>query len=221
MLRTIEVESRYKITDPTKFVDLDFKQGKRIVDKYLDTVNGDLYKKGIFIRNRNGKKLDFKFNMESLVNKKVKSDHSHCDEYSFSIPFVVDDIDKMAEVCSFLQLKVPAIFDYEHFLLEKELSELVVVDKQRSHVQKGGFDLSLDNIKDAGWFIEIEKIVNVGIDEIGLTERLELTKSEIGNYAKSIGIKGEKFNSGYVEIILRKLKYDIYIQGKYLLKEDL
>src|SRR5262245_42734712 len=91
MGRSIEIELKFEILDAPQvqaFVqDLSLLGHKRIVDVYLDTPAGVLFKQGIFIRVRDGQKLDIKFNQEDMAKGlDEKPEHTHCDEVSCPLP---------------------------------------------------------------------------------------------------------------------------------------
>jgi len=220
MTRTIEVESRYRIMGDIPKFSFPFSDERRIVDTYLDTKDGSFYQQGVFIRNRNNLKLDFKFNLESFLDQNLKSDHSHCDEYSFDMPFNKASAKDLKQVCSILKLKFPAKFTYKEFLKINSLSPLVVVDKKRYIAEDSGFELSIDVIKDVGNFIEIEKLVKVDTHSDKYQQVLDQTKQSIQKYVKSLGIKAERFETGYVELILQNTNFELYMKGKYLLNKD-
>src|SRR5207247_1690125 len=95
MSRSIEVELRFRIQNPEEikiFVkNLKVIEEKRIVDVYLDTEDGELFKRGIFIRLRNGKKIDIKFNKEEVYKSLDEHiEHTHCDEVSHPLPLTHD-----------------------------------------------------------------------------------------------------------------------------------
>ena len=67
---SIEIELRYEVLDGVKlqpFIQkLTLLHTKRVFDVYLDTPGGDLRRRGIFVRIRDNKKLDIKFNRACL-----------------------------------------------------------------------------------------------------------------------------------------------------------
>ncbi len=86
----IEVELRYTIENVDKlrqFLDTKIPLSKKYqIDVYYDTDQADLYKQGLFIRTRNNKTLDFKFNKEDFFGKKRFGAHTHCSEYTYDLP---------------------------------------------------------------------------------------------------------------------------------------
>ena len=220
MNRTIEVESRYRIIGAIPKLALSFSSAQRVVDIYLDTQAGAFYQQGVYIRNRNNFKLDFKFNLESFLDPTFINDHSHCDEYSYNIPFNNEAKNDFDKVCAILKLRSPQNFTYAEFLKINSLVPLVTIDKQRSKAKDAGFELCLDVIKGAGNFIEIEKLVEVPQTSSEDQPNLDKIKQNMQTYIESLGIKAERFESGYVELILQKTNNELYKQGRYLLDKD-
>jgi len=216
----IEVESRYEIIGEIPKFPFVLSGEKRVVDTYLDTKEGMFYQQGVFIRNRNNSKLDFKFNLENFLDPKLKNDHSHCDEYSFDIPFNKKSIKAFEELCTILKLKFPNQFTYQQFLKDNLFDTLVTIDKKRYKAEDSGFEICLDVIAGVGNFIEVEKLIEV--DQFGdkYTQVLNETKKSIESYINSIGIKAERFEAGYVELILQNTNFELYKKGKYLLNKD-
>ncbi|MDI6592114.1 MAG: CYTH domain-containing protein [Patescibacteria group bacterium] len=96
--KNIEVEFKYQILDEKQLKDfiknLKFIERKREIDVYFDTPNGDLYKKSIFIRIRNGKSLDFKYSPAAILyGKKGEIKKSeHFKDYSFPLPLSLKNL---------------------------------------------------------------------------------------------------------------------------------
>jgi len=160
MRKNIEVELKFKILDENeieKFLqDLKFVKKKSNLDKYLDTENAQLYKNGIFIRIRDNKKFDFKFNKEAIANQNMFSDHSHCDEYSFDIPLsggILPRVNKVLEMLKLKRIVSPTIDDLKK---QNNFIESVIIDKVRKIYKDSDFEYSYDNVKNLGKFLEIE-----------------------------------------------------------------
>ena len=89
MTNPIEMEKRFQVkqADLNDFLEnKKFISSKQVVDEYLDTSDGLFYQDGIFIRLRNGKSLDFKFNPDHLGANNV-NEHVTCHEYNVALPF--------------------------------------------------------------------------------------------------------------------------------------
>lgn len=223
MKRSIEIELRYQIlkdATPLKFRNLFGNPTKKhVFDEYLDTAKGELYRKGVFIRIRNYKNLDFKFNLEDLLKKNFKNDHTHCDEYSFIIPFNQRKQQSFQSVCNILNLHSPTTkFSFQHFKKENNLTSLVTVDKERYTYKHPDYIISVDYLNNLGQFLEIERIVQLPSRNVEVN--LERHKQQIKNFASSLGFKLQPNNTGYCELALREQNFDLYQQGKYVLETD-
>ena len=220
MNRTIEIESRYKIIGDIPKLAFSFSKKEKIVDIYLDTKDGNMYQQGVFIRNRNNSKLDFKFNLESLLDKSMLNDHGHCDEYSFSIPFTPSIKKDLKNVCEILKLNLSHVLSFEEFIKANSLQSLVIVDKDRYEAKDSGFNLCLDIVKGVGNFIEIEKMLSVDGAGNDHQKVLNEAKQSIKSYVDSLKISVKQLETGYVELVLKESNYDLYKKGLYLLKKN-
>jgi predicted adenylyl cyclase CyaB len=224
MKRTIEIELRYEIE--TSNFDLALKPIKQsqIIDIYYDVNDGNFYKKGVFIRKRNNKKLDFKFNLEDFINTDNPNDHTHCDEYSFEIPFAKNQLPNMKEVCSILELDLPLEFSFNGFLKTNDLLSFIKVDKQRTISKDNDYIISIDEVKGLGKFLEIERDVEIDKDNEDYQQRFNKIKKEIDDYANQLASQSnfqiKRNHTGYCELILRESNFELYKQGKYVLDED-
>ena len=104
-----EVELKFKIIDHAMVENftskLKFVKREVIKDVYLDTEDAVLYKKGIFIRIRNGKRLEIKFNLKDVKNRNKISMHEVCSEYSFKLPLSQQDAETLNSILKLLGLK--------------------------------------------------------------------------------------------------------------------
>lgn len=216
MKRTIEVELRYKISDK-QTIPLQFGNGKRIIDIYYDTKFGEYFKRGIFIRNRNGKQLDFKFNKEEIEGKSEKNDHTHCDDSSIRIPFGDKANERLESLAALLGFNIPRKNDFKSFVKENSLEVLAEIDKIRKKSSKNGFEICLDEVKSIGSFLEIEKVIEV---ENIFDGNFDKVKADIRNFVSDLGICVEQSPIGYCELALRKSNFGLYVQGRYVLDED-
>lgn len=204
-----EVELKYEIRESKlieKFLsDGEVKSTKNSVDKYYDNKDFSFFKQGIFIRVRDNKKLDFKYNFED-------DKHEYCQENSFELPLNIEKSDIFNNLLKILGLS-PLGDDSSltTFFELNNLIEFVIIDKTRTEILKGGLNFYLDNVKELGEFIEIEGIPKQSSDIKGMIANIE-------GIAKKLNLK--KLTTGYVELYLRKYNYNIYKQGKYLLEED-
>lgn len=146
MKEDIEVELKFQILDEQQTMDflenLSFISEKRVVDVYLDTKDANLFKKGFFVRIRDNKTLDFKYNLEDIENK-----HEHCEEHSFSLPLTIDSLDSLNRVCKILglaEIKNPAL---EELLTENNFINSMIIDKTRKTYKDEDFVFCFDGVK--------------------------------------------------------------------------
>ena len=204
-----EVELKYEIRELKlieRFLsDGEVKSTKNSVDKYYDTIDFSFFKQGIFIRVRDDKKLDFKYNFED-------DKHEYCQENRFELPLRMEKSDSFNKLLKTLGLSpLGDDISLTTFLELNNLIEFVIIDKTRTEISKEGLNFYLDNVKGLGEFIEIEGIPKKPSDIKGIIANIE-------GIAKKLNLK--KLTTGYVELYLRKYNYNIYKQGKYLLEED-
>ena len=215
MKRNIEVELKYEVLDKNqirKFLEnLNFVNEKRVVDIYLDTKEGNLFKKGLFIRMRNKQLLDFKFNLsdiKSIGNRK----HEHCDELSFKVPLSEESVEKINKICQIFNLKEIDKPDLNEFKEKNNFINSVLIDKTSRKYKDEKFEFSYDIVKDIGTFIEIEYLTMK-------ENNLNKIKEEMRLRLKGLNLK--PITTGYNELYWRKKDFNLYLQGKYLLQEDL
>ena len=206
----IEVEFRFAVDDENEtrgFLDgLEFLGRTRQKDVYFDTRSGEFFKRGVFIRTRNGKTLEFKFNLEDAENR-----HEDCEEHSFPLPMPADVLERLGKVCKRLGLDAPDVPDAERLMQMNGLGEFVTIDKTRERFREGEFVFCLDDVKGMGKFLEIESMAQQGIDLDGLKKRM----------AERVKIFRPRFlPTGYIELFVRRKDFDLYKQGRYLLEED-
>ncbi len=215
MKKNIEVELKFQILDEPKIKEFlrnfKFIDEKRVVDIYLDTEDGDLYKKGIFVRIRDNKKLDFKFNLTDFQNQDKISMHEHCDEFSFSLPLSVASVESINKICRILSLKEITRPSLDELKAKNNLIDSIITDKIRQKFTDGKFEFLFDNVKGLGKFIEIEFLASERDD-------LEEIKREMRKRLKDLKLK--LITTGYNEVYWRKHNFNLYLQGRYLFEED-
>ena len=216
MSRSIEIELKFEVLDRDevqRFVqNLKVIEQMRIVDVYLDTKEAALFKRGIFIRVRNGTKFDIKFNREDIgkgLNDNIE--HTHCDEVSNLLPFTSVTMASINETLKFLELALMSTPTLEDLMQRNNLVESVTIDKQRTSYAVGEFHIDVDTVKDLGEYLEIEKMIDESADQHKVLGKMR-------DRLKGLTLK--HVDVGYNELYWRKYNFDLYLQGKYLLIED-
>jgi predicted adenylyl cyclase CyaB len=213
-MHCIEIELRFEILNPSELpaflAGLTKLSTKRIVDVYLDTNTIDLLKKGVYIRIRDGKKLDIKFNRECLYNPSLEL-QAHCEEYSFIIPlheYDVDDFNSIVKTVGLLPVSRP---NFEGFTEINHLIPHRTVDKVRTSYATGIFTVVIDEVVGLGTFLEIERVATN-------TDDIEVIKEQMQSILLPLSLK--PLQTGYDSLVLRKQNFDEYLQGRFILDED-
>jgi adenylate cyclase class IV len=216
MSRSIEIELKFEIMDTTK-VHLFVKKLKvieqtRIVDVYFDTKEADLFKRGIFVRIRNGSKFDIKFNQED-IDKSLDDnvEHTHCDEVSTPLPLTQASMSSTNETLKLLGLTPMSAPTLEDLMQRNKLVESITVDKQRTSYEDGEFHIDIDKVKGLGEYLEIEKMTDEHTNRGDILRKMR---------ERLHGLKLKHVDVGYNELYWSKHNFDLYLQGKYLLLED-
>jgi len=185
---------------------------KQTSDLYFDTDGYRLLKGGNFLRVR-GDSIDFKlFKPDDLLR------HLSCVESGFKKPaFSCDNnalcklLESLGFCCSF--------GSFDEFVKINELIVLAEISRTRHQYSVNeNTSLSIDDVNDFGYFLEIEKIfpdreIYDPDKERNLLERY-LSDNEILP-------EGSAFVPvGYVELYLKKYNYEAYKLGKHILPED-
>ena len=216
MSRSIEVEMKFEILDYDSirhFLDTLLCTGEQhVIDSYLDTPDGSLFKRGIFIRVRNGTKLDIKFNPEDIAKSRDESiDHLYCDEVTNALPLSRAMLPDLNKTLIFLGLNTLDRPSYADFTAANGFAESMTIDKRRRSYAGGDFHIDIDDVKNLGKFLEIEKMT----DEHADPERI---RAEMNRFLD--GLQLRYIDTGYNELYWRKHDFELYLQGKYLLPED-
>lgn len=210
----IEIELRYELIDSIGLTDfiqtLTLLHTKRVVDVYLDTVHADLIAQGIYIRLRNDKKIDIKFNRACLADKNLEL-QPYCEEYSFALPLTQEQLPKFNDVVTDLALRPLAIPDFNLFKTMNSLVEHRTVDKIRTTYSSNELTIMIDQVKDLGTFLEIEVMA-------ADTNALDAVTGRMRALLAPLHLKALK--TGYDSLILRKQNFQQYLRGRFVLPED-
>lgn len=138
-MKEIEVELKFEVLNKKEIINFlrnfRFYNKKIVKDVYLDTEDSSLYKKGIFIRIRNEKKLQIKFNPEDVKDKNRQSTHEVCSEFSFDLPLSEKDINDLNEILNFLGLSQLSYASIEELKRENNLIESIIIEKKEKFIQ--------------------------------------------------------------------------------------
>ena len=210
----IEIELRYEVLKPEQLssflASFEKLHQKHDVDVYLDNPQALLYQKGIFIRIRNEKKLDIKFNRACLDNPDLAI-QDYCEEHSFALPLQEKNLSRINELLVSLQLQPSPIADLEELKKTNNFFEHYRVDKVRTSYSHNSFTIAVDEVVDFGTFLEIELMAQD-------TQNLEEVKQEMVLFIA--GLKLRPLRTGYGTLLLRKKDFEHYLLGRFVLEED-
>jgi predicted adenylyl cyclase CyaB len=134
------------------------------------------------IRRRSGKTI---MNYKHFYPENAEA-HTHCDEFEVEI----SSPEQLEKIFSMLNLK-----------------KLVIVLKDRETYKYGDeFEISLDIVKDLGYFIEIEAMKDFG--------SIESARKAISDFAKSLGIDASKPDERGYPYLLMEIKGLVKNQAK-------
>lgn len=210
----IEIELRYEVLKPEQLpsflAPFEKLHQKHDIDIYLDTPAATLYQRGIFIRIRNGKKLDFKFNRATLENPDLAI-QDYCEEYSFPLPLQEQDLAKINGLLISLNLTPMIVADLEDLKSANNFDTHYTVDKLRTSYKHNSFTLCLDEVADLGTFLEIELMASN-------IENLAAVKQSMQQLI--CDLESAPLKTGYGTLLLRKKDFKHYLLGRFVLEED-
>lgn len=205
----IEVEFKCRLTSAavvrvqeklTQFVYWGEKQNH---DIYYDTPEWDLLRQAVFLRVRNGTRLEWKFNPE------IDLAHTTSIERVFALkaePFLASEMNVLCK--HFL----PDWQEVEHFseaVARGTLVELAQIENMRRLYRTADhLKVSLDQVTALGTFLEIEGTCAEGEDEEPLRRAAALLVEELSLQHLPVG---------YVELWLQEHKPEAYLVGQYKL----
>lgn len=207
----IELELKYKLSIlPQVFSDFERIKKKEQSDIYYDTKNYDLLRAGNFLRVRNGKKIDFKMDIDDET-------HLFCLETSFFVDEINKKMEEIEKTMHELGIdKGVQYADLNEFITKNELEVLAVISKERSSYQLNtDTTLSIDNVEDLGLYLEIETLIEAGELQKDEAEKYKEKLIEVLNIKGIISDKDEIVNIGYVELYLQKYNMEAYKLGKF------
>lgn len=214
MANTIEIELRYEILDQKQLeaflIDTQQLSKKHDIDVYWDNPERVLWKRGIFVRTRNDKKLDIKFNRECLNNANIER-LDYCEEHSFQLPLTTNDLPKLNSLLVSLDLKELSHASLDSLIATNNFDVHYVIDKVRTSYNYQKFTVAIDEVADLGTFLEIE-LMTKNADE------LEQIKNDMETALAGLQLKPLRL--GYCSMILKKHQYECYRQGRYAAPED-
>lgn len=213
-MNTIEIELRYEIGNISQIAQFLARaqqvSQKRDIDVYLDTNDHILWHRGIFIRIRNDKKMDIKFNRTCLTDTNIDR-LDYCEEHSFTVPLEESKREVLNMLLVSLDLTPIPSADLTLLKTLNSLQPHYVIDKLRTKYVLEGFTLALDEVAGLGTFLEIELMTENADD-------LEQVKVHMRQLLYGLELCPMKL--GYGSLLLRKNDYQCYKKGRYALAEE-
>ncbi len=183
----VEVEIKIKITNFKKIKDEISKKGKlsksiRQTDEYYVPCHRNFFNQKPYpmewlrIRNNPDESI---FEYDLSINKKADGKQDYAEEYET----VISNVQDFRKILKFLDFK-----------------KIITVDKNRQYWDCGNLEVVLDEIKDLGFFIEVEAK--------GDFENTAEAEKECIEFAQRLGIRNardKQIKKGYPVLLLEKL----------------
>ena len=158
------------------------------VDDYLDTRDFEFFKRGVFLRVRNDKSVDLKFDAAG------KNPHGDCNEASFPFPLTDENDAKFSELCAGLLPSWEKSERLKNAMSSQRLLPFVRIEKTRTTFKLDRATLCLDNVRGLGNFAEIEFLCET--EQAAEDARLRLAQLSFDFGVEPVG-------EGYVELWLK------------------
>ncbi len=213
-VKNIEIELRYEILNKQELQDflssLHYQHTKHNIDVYLDTPDVDLLQKGVYIRIRDNKTLDIKFNRACLHDPNLEI-QPYCEEYSFALPLKEKDLERLNEITAVIGLTSIEKADLDTYKQTNNLVDSRVIDKVRATYTYDIFTIAHDEVTNLGTFLEIEVMTK---DTLQLAE----IKYSMESLIAPLTLKPIK--TVYDSLMLRKHNFPLYLKSRFILDED-
>jgi len=182
---------------------------KRQVDRYFDTRDALLFRRGIFCRIR-GTRFQIKFNLKDVLSGE-SSGHTECTEVDLPLVLGESEQAQLQKTLQALSIESPAgvispfqLFDHASWI------ESVVVDKQREVYGLGDYCISLDDVVGLGLYLEVEAASAAPQTNELVTELFRLIDEADLSYV----------DTGYNALYWRKHDWATYLKSPYVMKRD-
>lgn len=212
--KTIEIELRYEVLDGKNLSNflapLQLLHKKHDIDLYFDTPERCHFRQGLYIRVRNDRKLEIKFNRACLENPELPH-QDFCEEHCFVLPLLEAELGRLNELLLSIKLKGIKTADFELFKLVNNLEVHYIVDKLRTSYKHKSFTIAVDEVKDLGLFLEIELMAQDA-------NKLESVRQEMQMVLDGLTIRPAI--GGYSTLMMRTHDFERYLQGRFVLDAD-
>ncbi len=202
----IELELKYRL-NPALFAQLqeqpqhmNFTGSIDNHDTYYDTPSFDLLQRAVFVRVRNQRELQFKY------NEAADRSHTQSIERSFSLAPNLESMNSMnASFTHFLPHWRPAA-SFAQAIDLNGLIELASIRNKRKIYTQDNIIVSVDEVEELGSFLEVEAQYEEGKDTTSPLATLQ---------AFAARFKLQPVRVGYVELWLRSHNPEAYRLGQY------
>ena len=130
-----------------------------------------------------------------VVDQSNLEPQPYCEEYTFALPFVEQDLEKLNDLMPVIGLKP---IDRASFEVFKQINGLIddrTVDKIRTSYTYNDFTLAVDEVANLGIFLEIELMAESTEDLANTTKAMEQSLSHVSL---------KPLTTGYTTLLLRK-----------------
>jgi adenylate cyclase class IV len=169
-------------------------------DTYYDTPAFDLLSQAVFVRVRNQKRLEFKFNEQAAPA------HIHCTERVFSLAPEPRQAEEMNNLFSGFLPDWRRAGTVNKAIQKNGLIELARIENHRIEYASENLVVCVDQVEGLGNFLEIETQCE---------EESEIDQAVSRVRAFASGMVARQVHIGYVELWLQKYHQHAYQQGKY------
>lgn len=204
----IEIELKYALLSGIssklleRLCDMEHTATVNNTDTYYDTPAFDLLQQAVFVRIRNNRFLQFKFNESE---HKV---HGQITEHSFPLSTEQSFIEKVNVLfAQFLARWIPTSSILSAIAING-LIELARIENRREEYFHDDIIVSVDHVKDLGDFLEVETQCPEGTDTSHALEKLQA-------FVATLDL--QQIHTGYVELWLRIHNPQAYHLARYQL----
>jgi adenylate cyclase, class 2 len=180
---------------------MDFKGTVQNQDIYYDTPAWDLLRRAVFVRVRNGSRVEFKFNED------IDQSHVQSTEHVFPLSLSHDITEKMNALFAYFLPDWVATASFEDAMKQNGLIELANIANTRKEYTGEGIILSVDHVKGLGDFLEVEVQVE---EEDSNTSQIQ---EQLQAFVSDLTLQHIKV--GYVELWLYEHNPEAYAAGRY------
>lgn len=182
---------------------------KRQVDRYFDTRDALLFRRGIFCRIR-GTRFQIKFNLQDVLSG-ASSGHTECTEVDLPLVFGEAEHAQLEKTLHALSIEFASgmtspfqLFDHASWV------ESVVVDKHREVYGFGDYCISLDDVVGLGLYLEVEAA--------SAAPKANDQAAQLFRFIDEAGLT--YVDTGYNALYWRKHDWGTYMQSPYVMKRD-